>query len=277
MIIISYLPWLLLILGTGIGLLGYRSIGGFLAAASIGSMWYQGAMTSFAMLYCLLGLMLAAITPVLSLRYRRITVPIVIIWGAIAALHLLPGVFSLAVLSDVTAGPGSLAFSMSLHIDKPMLFFGLLLAYPTLLGEAGKVEWKKIMLSIGLLILLILLACQTGFVHPEFKIPAWLWLFAINNLLLVCTVEEAFFRGFLQPLLSERWGSWQALIITSVLFGAVHVLGGVIVALFACLAGLAYGLAFEATKRLWVSVFVHFAFNMVHLILLTYPAARVVS
>jgi membrane protease YdiL (CAAX protease family) len=39
---------------------------------------------------------------------------------------------------------------------------------------------------------------------PKWPDLAWLW--AINNLLIVCSTEEAVFRGYLQEGLKQRFG-----------------------------------------------------------------------
>ncbi|MGL6500415.1 hypothetical protein ACSZOJ_19370 [Aeromonas dhakensis] len=52
-------------------------------------------------------------------------------------LHLIPGFTNLKVLDQVQAGPASVPFNMYLNLDKPLVFFGLLLAWPALLGPGA--------------------------------------------------------------------------------------------------------------------------------------------
>ncbi len=51
----------------------------------------------------------------------------------------------------------------------------------------------------------------------------------------------------------------------------IIIFGGLLLVLFATMAGVIYGLAWLWSGRLWVATLVHFSFNMLHLLLFTYP------
>lgn len=77
--------------------------------------------------------------------------------------------------------------------------------------------------------------------------------------------EELMFRGVLLRIIQERAGTWIALLVTCVLFGVWHLLnpdatvwGAVAVAVE---AGGALGAAYVATRKLWVPIGIHFAWN----------------
>jgi len=77
--------------------------------------------------------------------------------------------------------------------------------------------------------------------------------------------EELVFRGVVFRLLEERTGTWLALLVTSVLFGAIHLVnpdatvwGAVAIAVE---AGGMLGAAFVATRRLWLPIGIHFGWN----------------
>lgn len=77
--------------------------------------------------------------------------------------------------------------------------------------------------------------------------------------------EEVMFRGVLFRLIEERGGTWLALLATSVLFGAWHLLnpdatvwGAVAIAIE---AGGTLGAAYAATRSLWVPIGLHFGWN----------------
>lgn len=77
--------------------------------------------------------------------------------------------------------------------------------------------------------------------------------------------EEALFRGVLLRHLETLLGSWAALAITSLLFGAAH-LSNPNSSLFAALAiaveaGVLLGAAYLLTRRLWLAVGIHAAWN----------------
>lgn len=77
--------------------------------------------------------------------------------------------------------------------------------------------------------------------------------------------EEILFRGILFRITEESLGSWLALFISGLIFGAIHLanpnatlFGGLAIALE---AGLMLGAAFMLTRRLWFAVGIHFAWN----------------
>ncbi|MCW1967702.1 MAG: CPBP family intramembrane metalloprotease [Anaerolineae bacterium] len=80
-------------------------------------------------------------------------------------------------------------------------------------------------------------------------------------------VEEIFFRGVLYRIIEESLGTWIALIITSVLFGFAHA-GNPNASLFSSVAiaieaGLMLGIGYTLTRRLWLSIGIHTAWNFV--------------
>lgn len=77
--------------------------------------------------------------------------------------------------------------------------------------------------------------------QPEVTVPNWWWLFALNNLLLTCVAEEAFFRGYVQQAVSMRFGSMVGVTVASLLFGVAHIHGGFLLVVFATLSGAAMG------------------------------------
>lgn len=80
-------------------------------------------------------------------------------------------------------------------------------------------------------------------------------------------VEELIVRGILFRNLEEMLGSWLALAITALLFGLAHLanpnatlIGALAIALE---AGVLLGAAYMATRRLWLAIGIHFAWNFV--------------
>ncbi|QQA41286.1 CPBP family intramembrane glutamic endopeptidase [Pelagovum pacificum] len=113
------------------------------------------------------------------------------------------------------------------------------------------------LLMVGLL---LLLAAAAGL--P----PISAILFILVNTLVVGFSEETMFRGVLFRTLWGRMSVWPAILVTSVLFGAVHVLNGFITGSFgnamaqAVLAGCS-GILFVAillrTGSIWVAIVYH--------------------
>lgn len=81
-----------------------------------------------------------------------------------------------------------------------------------------------------------------------------------------CGAEEIFFRGWLQPVLCARWGGWLGVLVTAVMFGALHLAGGArspqaLANLL--LGGLMFGLLALRSGGLWAPFLAHFAWNWI--------------
>jgi uncharacterized protein len=83
--------------------------------------------------------------------------------------------------------------------------------------------------------------------------------------------EELFVRGYAYSVLRERWGPVAAIVLTSQVFGWMHLLndGATLRAVFAVIiAGVFLGLLREATKSLYVAWAAHLAWNAVLVVVL---------
>lgn len=243
-----------------------------LGVALLTALWLE-RLSPVAALVSLAGLLLAWRTPGLPQPWRGVALTLVLLWAMALTLHLVPGFDNLKVLDRVQAGRASVPFTLYLNLDKPLIFFGLLLAWPALLGPGGTMRWRPLALLILPLAALLITAWQLGALKPDVGLPHWWWLFAFNNLVFTCVAEEALFRGFIQQGVASRSKPWLGLLVASLLFGAAHLAGGPLLVLFAALAGACYGLAFQLSGRLSVAILLHFLFNFAHLALFTYPLA----
>lgn len=246
----------------------HKTTAGLLSAALCAAL-LEGRLSLTALTILLIGFGVAYGTPRGS--SRCVGYVLVFVWSIALFNHLIPGFNNIKVLDNVTAGPQSAPFTMHLNLDKPMLFFALLLAYPTLLGKAKTPNYCALAATLIPLFALLPVAKALGALELELHAPAWWWLFALNNLLLTCPAEEALFRGFLQQAITQRLGWISGVVGASIVFGIQHFAGGPLLIVFATLAGIGYGLIYHLTGRLWAAVLVHFLFNFAHLLFFTYP------
>jgi len=206
----------------------------------------------------------------------------VVLWMIALVAHLLPGFNNLHVLDQVITGENSIPFSLYLNLDKPLILFALLLLMPDMLKQQALhkpllniINNKQFIAIISLTILSVYaLAYGFGLLKFEASVPTWLWIFALNNLIITCVVEEAFFRGFIQTKLTNKLNPIWAVLITSCLFGIAHFAGGLAYVLVATIAGALYGFTYLYTGRLSAAITVHFILNIGHLLLFTYPMAK---
>jgi uncharacterized protein len=103
-----------------------------------------------------------------------------------------------------------------------------------------------------------------GFLHFHPTLPSpWKFLLSwISIFAFVALLEETYFRGWLQNLLERRLGRVWSLIVTSVLFGLSHFNKGAThfnwrYVLLATFAGIFYGRAWRAERRLMASAITH--------------------
>lgn len=126
-------------------------------------------------------------------------------------------------------------------------------------------------LGLGLLIGFLLFSVMTGIVallggFEVLGVRGQGALWAILALAVTSgTLEEIMFRGILLRHLEALLGTWAGLGITSLLFGAAHLAnpGATLFAAFAIAmeAGILLGAAYLVTRRLWLAVGIHAAWN----------------
>ena len=126
----------------------------------------------------------------------------------------------------------------------------------------------------GLITLLILQLLNQPFSNPQldFLVPQdFSWPGAIGLVFLggfvVPFAEELLFRGVLYRFIRSRWGVWEGVFLSSLIFGAIHL--DIAVGITAFILGIALALLFEYSHSLWTSILLH-ALNNTFRILLLY-------
>jgi CAAX protease family protein len=148
---------------------------------------------------------------------------------------------------------------------------------PGSLGFTFRVRWLRLFgigaaLGIGMQTIVLILETVLGFAHAA--PPKWpstefdSLAYVIPLLLLAAVAEEMPIRGYLFQNLREAWGDWPALVVTSLLFAALHIFNpgahadvGMTVAGIAA-AGALFALSVMLTGSLWFALGCHFAWNL---------------
>ena len=201
------------------------------------------------------------------------------ILALLLALHAWPGFRALPIVESWQASPDARPFTLRAGFDKATA--GLfLLAFFARRVESRRELGQLIARILPLTALIVLTtlggAWLSGFVRPDFKWPDFGWQFIAINLLFTCIAEETFFRSLIQEKLhrlctARPWARPLPILLPALLFGAVHLSGGLLYASLAGLAGLGYALIYARTRRIEAAVIAHFSVNLVHFTGFTYP------
>ncbi|MES2252099.1 MAG: CPBP family intramembrane glutamic endopeptidase [Pseudomonadota bacterium] len=213
--------------------------------------------------------------------------------------HEIPWISNVKIFDAVHVGTHCTPFTMVLNMENGLIAGVLLCGFIPLLHPKLEwrhffscsqlipiartcAEWKQIFVSTsiyGSLCILTLMGAALALGHVTFnpKFPTQTAVFLLNNLMLVCMAEEAFFRGYIQKNLSDicqqrNLPKTLALVAASLLFGLRHYQSGVPIMILSTIAGLFYGAAYMRGNRIESAILVHFGLNAVHFFFFSYPA-----
>ena len=220
-----------------------------------------------------------AVRPTLSVRVRIPVWGTLLVCAVALAAHQVPWINNVLVFNAITVSPLAAPYTLYWNYDKALA--GVLL-YAVCAQPQRRTEWCHAIVATAVIAVLTsalvaVPALAAKFVVWDPKWPAILALWVPANLLVTCVAEEVFFRGLLQRYLSQTLratvpsAGLVALFVAAAAFGIAHIGGGVAYAILATLAGLGYGATYHATQRVEASILVHFALNLTHLLLFTYP------
>ena len=127
-------------------------------------------------------------------------------------------------------------------------------------------EWATgALIGAGLITGCVLILLGLGLYRIDGLNPASFLIPALAMAISAGTFEELFFRGVLFKSVEDMAGSWIALIVSSLVFGFVHLLnpaGTIVGAVYISIeAGLLLAAAYLLTRRLWLAMGVHMAWN----------------
>ncbi|OEK07723.1 hypothetical protein A8C32_16595 [Flavivirga aquatica] len=182
-------------------------------------------------------------------------------------------------LRNIILTGSSSPYSLYFNLDKTivgMFIIGFCLEYK-------KVEFLLILKLVVINLLLMgliffVLATVLGYSKFEPKLPYFTPVWVLVNLFFTCMAEEAIFRKLIQQRIHDSLSGKYALVlsvlIASLAFGLAHFSGGIAYIVLASLAGMFYGYVYYKSKRIESSILLHFGFNLLHLLLFSYPALK---
>jgi hypothetical protein len=206
------------------------------------------------------------------------------------SLHLVPGFVRPLLFDHVRFTADAIPFTQALDFDKAAA--GLVLLAALCLPRRGDgvprtgpraTLARTAAAAVVVPAVVLALGVALGLTRLEPHWPDRALAFLVVNGLFTCVAEEAFFRGVIQERLlraadrSHRPGpraAWRigAIVASTTLFTLAHPAGDARALLAIAVAGLGYGLAQAATRRLGPAVVVHFAVNALHFLGFAYPA-----
>ncbi|WP_186644786.1 CPBP family intramembrane glutamic endopeptidase [Fluviispira vulneris] len=188
------------------------------------------------------------------------------------------------IFTGVRFSPISKPFWLDINVEKSVcaiIFAAILIKKSDKLSDWKKV-FKDLLLPLAVILAIIIpTGLITGYIKFDFKLPSGSFYFLSINLFLVCVAEEVFFRGFLQRKIFEFLSKYfkakvsapvLANVFVAVLFGYAHLYSGYLFAIFAFIAGLGYGYAYQKSGKIEAAILAHFGLNLIHFIFFTYPA-----
>ncbi len=200
------------------------------------------------------------------------------------AFHFLPGFHNWNIASKLQISPGAYPYNLWFNFDKPFIgIFVLALSIPLLSTRSQLLRVLKISLPMSVIGILIMMGISLHFDlvkwDPKIPVITLIWLF--ENLIFVCIPEEAFFRGFIQREFYNWFGknaaaAFASICVTSLFFTLLHLIW-VADLPFLCLvfvASMIYGTIYQVTQSIEASIFCHFALNVTHFFLFSYPALQ---
>ena len=132
-------------------------------------------------------------------------------------------------------------------------------------------------LGAGLMVLLFLVMAAAGWLTAELAWPGTLPLLASAlSWAALSFVEELTFRGYIMQGLAKAWAMPVAVVVSSLLFGMVHIIDPnvqVLAIVNVCAAGLFFALAYLVTRSLWFPAGIHIGWNLTEINVLGFPGS----
>jgi len=199
--------------------------------------------------------------------------------------HKLPGFHNWLVIDPTLLSPDTAPLSLYLNFDKPFIgIFVLVLGFPLLQNLRSFKRMLKVAVPLALcgVAIIMVISTYSGLIKWDPKLPKIFWFFALSNLIFTAIIEEAFWRGFIQKECFRWFGgkgfasAAGAILLTSFIFAALHYFWVASLPFLGLvfLAAIVYGTIYQYTQSIEASILCHWALNLTHFTLFTYPVLQ---
>ena len=174
----------------------------------------------------------------------------------------------------------SVPYSLYLNLDKTLIGV-FILGLGSEKNCINFFSYLKIFFYSFFLMVIVFFALTFFIRYSEIdpKMPAFILIWMLSNLFFTCISEELLFRGFIQKEVflffnNKKGIGLISVSIAAIFFGLAHYKGGVNYVVLSSIAGVFYGYIYYRSGTIKSSIFLHFLFNLTHILLFTYPALR---
>jgi membrane protease YdiL (CAAX protease family) len=197
----------------------------------------------------------------------RLVVEFALLFAAMAALQIAAGI----VVGQDQPGPVQVAVSLIVNTLLLLAYAGIVRLFERRPVTELEPRWALSELPLGLLGGALLFATTVGILsllgfYRVVSVNPWTVILpALAANIATGVIEELWFRGLLFRLVEEWLNTWWALALSALVFGLLHLLtphatlwAGLAIALE---AGILLAATYVLTRRLWLAIGVHIAWN----------------
>jgi membrane protease YdiL (CAAX protease family) len=208
--------------------------------------------------------------PAASRVTRLLAMPLIRLLIAIAAV-MLPVALFMALTQQI---PDKSLRQMWPHLVAAVLCAGAYSLYVRKVERRAVAELsrngagKELALGVALGSAIFLLALGAIAAAGAFRVtgsaPMSVLIKPLAEMMLVALFEEILFRGIFFRIVEQSLGSWIALLLTGLVFAATHMPNAhstLLAVAITALAGVMFAAAYMVTRRLWLAIGIHFAWN----------------
>lgn len=198
--------------------------------------------------------------------------------GQLLMSGYIPGIQSWRIIDSEVIGNNTVHYSLLLHLDKA--FIAICLGVFGIAPLRSKRHFKYVLIrmmpvSLMTLIMLSSLGIALEIVDVDFKVPDLWLIWAIVNLLTICTSDELLHRFFVLNGILKVLGSGKVSKIIALLFSAVICCithpGPASYMFMVFFGGILLGIVYLQTRRVEASIMLHFMINIIHFLFFSYP------